>query len=514
MGATIALIVLAGIGGGVVIGSLASIRRADQGWHEFQAENAAADAVATVLTEDGAFPGLVDDDLATVKAEVDALPVTRRAMRSAPVVTEVVSSAHPEPELLVADLSLDPPIESVVGSPIVVEGRLADPRRADETSVNEAMARSLGVGVGSVLTVRPLLASQLDEIELDTFTGAGGSPSELRVVGVTRAPGDLPVARGTQQAFDNSTFSLGPAWYEANGSDLATYGVSMGIELHRPDDIGVLGDALAARHGDQALVMGGEEFELGVGDGIRASVESRLRAEGRAQLLFAAVAALIATLILGQTLVRQLGAEATDTPALEALGLTRGDRARAAVLRSFTIAAGAAVTAAVVAIGLSAFLPRGMGARVRPPEGVYLDPWVVVLGALAVAAVVLAVATVGVWRAGVPRRPPPARSVAIADRLAAVGVGLTPTVGFRLAFDRSRAGLTGRVAVAAGACAVATVVAAERPSRELRRARGSAGAARTALGPVRGQLLAGGGGGGRARAGSRRPEGCEPWPVR
>ena len=54
VGATIALIVLAGIGGGVVIGSLASIRRADQGWHEFQAENAPADAVAGLVIDETA----------------------------------------------------------------------------------------------------------------------------------------------------------------------------------------------------------------------------------------------------------------------------------------------------------------------------------------------------------------------------------------------------------------------------------------------------------------------------
>ena len=204
----------------------------------------------------------------------------------------------------------------------------------------------------------------------------------------------------------------------------------------------------------------GVEFDLGVTDEMQRAVEDRLRAEGRAQLAFAAVAALVAVVIFGQTLARQIATESSDVEALAALGLTRGDRTLAAILRSASVALGGAVLAVALAVGLSGFLPRGVGGRVQRHSGMAVDSWVLGLGFLAVGGVVLVLAAVSAWRVGAMRHRSPSRRVAMADRFASAGAGVVPTLGMRMAFDRSRAARAGQLSIAACTMAVASVVAA------------------------------------------------------
>jgi hypothetical protein len=94
VGATLALILLAGLGGALVMASLASIRRAEAGWDALQADSPPADAVATVMTEDFQFPSPAVDDLAGLQADVDALPGVEQTMRLSTVVAEVSASGR------------------------------------------------------------------------------------------------------------------------------------------------------------------------------------------------------------------------------------------------------------------------------------------------------------------------------------------------------------------------------------------------------------------------------------
>ena len=100
MGATLALIVLAGLGGALVMASLASIRRAEAGWDALQADTPPADAVATVMTEDFQFPSPAVDDLAGLQADVDALPGVEQTMRLSTIVAEVSASGSEDPRLV------------------------------------------------------------------------------------------------------------------------------------------------------------------------------------------------------------------------------------------------------------------------------------------------------------------------------------------------------------------------------------------------------------------------------
>ena len=107
-----------------------------------------------------------------------------------------------------------------MGDPIVLAGRQADPARPDETEINEEMAEALGVWVGDTITVTPLTTAQLGELEAGVELDAAGTPAEVRVVGVTRAPIDV-LARGdssratTTRPFDSrrrGTASTARTW--------------------------------------------------------------------------------------------------------------------------------------------------------------------------------------------------------------------------------------------------------------------------------------------------------------
>jgi putative ABC transport system permease protein len=97
---------------------------------------------------------------------------------------------------------------------------------------------------------------------------------------------------------------------------------------------------------------------------------------------------------------------------------------------------------------------------VQRSSGMAVDGWVLGLGFLAVGGVVLVLAAVSAWRVGAVRHRSPTPRVAVADRFASAGAGVVPTLGMRMAFDRSRAARAGQLSIAACTMAVASVVAA------------------------------------------------------
>jgi ABC-type lipoprotein release transport system permease subunit len=183
VGATLALILLAGVGGGLVLASLASIRRADSGWAALRADNPPVDAVGTLLTEEHQLPSPTIDDLAGFQAAVEERPEVTDTMRLTTVVADV-SAPQGQPQRVVGQVAIDPPLASVLGDPIVVAGRSADTTRADETMIDEDLAASLGVSVGDVLTVTPVTTDQLDAVEAGATVRASGTPTQVRVVGM------------------------------------------------------------------------------------------------------------------------------------------------------------------------------------------------------------------------------------------------------------------------------------------------------------------------------------------
>src|SRR5436190_20596418 len=119
--ATIVRMVLAGIGGGIVMASLAGIRRADDGWAQLQQDNAGADAVVLFVGPDGQLAATAEDDLDDEMAALLELGKIDAATRFSPVVG-VLTGVDGKPFPVAANVYLDAPGTVAIGRPVIVDG--------------------------------------------------------------------------------------------------------------------------------------------------------------------------------------------------------------------------------------------------------------------------------------------------------------------------------------------------------------------------------------------------------
>src|SRR5262249_41593859 len=118
-----------------------------------------------------------------------------------------------------------------------------------------------------------------------------------------------------------------------------------------------------------------------------------------ALVLFAALAAMTALLVLGQALSRQVAADATDHRALAALGMSRRELTTVPLVRAGAVAVGGAALAMTVAVALSPLTPIGLARRAEIDPGTSVDAFVLMVGFVAIVALTLGWATVTAWRA-------------------------------------------------------------------------------------------------------------------
>ena len=427
-----------------------------------QADYPDGDAVVALLSEDMEFPALVEDDLSGLRDFVAAQPGVTAVQRTAAMPAVISAGDDVEGGVpIAAYLLLDPPVPALSGRPILVAGRPPDPEAADEGVINEQMAAVLGLEVGDQVTLQAFTSAQRSSFEVGDFGSPAGVPSQVRVVGIVRGPEDLLPPRGDQLALSSPYIVVGPAWFGAHGPDVASYGTPLGVDL---DDgtagVDRLAQQVTERFGEQALVLPGVEFELGIDPGLGLRCTDQLRSEGRVLTVFAIVAALMVLAIVGQSLFRQISTEHGDAGALAALGLDALGPGASRCLahggggRRRRHRGGARRGAALQ------LLPRGLGSRVQRDHGLSIDAVVLVVGAVVVAATIVVLAALSAWRVGQRTRVDRTPRLSSADRLAGIGGPVTATLGLRMAFDRSVAALTGRAVVGAGALAVGAAVAA------------------------------------------------------
>jgi len=98
----------------------------------------------------------------------------------------------------------------LIDRPIVVRGRLADPRRPDEAVINDAAARE-GLHVGSRVRLHGFSRDQIAKVSQSGFRGTerpGGPNFLVHVVGVIREPQDIAVVPVEQGSIYDSSGSL------------------------------------------------------------------------------------------------------------------------------------------------------------------------------------------------------------------------------------------------------------------------------------------------------------------
>jgi ABC-type lipoprotein release transport system permease subunit len=460
--ATVLLVLLAGLGGGIVMASVAGIRRADESWQRFQIDNPVGDAGVVFFGPEGpegAQPSPIEDDFAEsfhVLAAMDEVEVATRATAAVGMLVAEDGTRFP----VAANLYLDVIARSLVGDPVIVDGALPDAAAEDDVAINELLAERLDVRVGDRVPLTPFRYDEIEAASDGRDDDPGGRTSDLRVTGIVRHANDLLPPRTDQFALysDAPYMMLTPAWWRSNGPDVGIYGVFVFVDLRDGVDFAAFQKALAARFGEMAFALPDLE-EVGVPTEVQRSVDRQIDAEGRAVTAFALAVALVAVSLLVLALGRQLAAESADRDDLLALGVTTRSLLQVGLLRSAVIAAGASIASFAVALGLSAWLPVGVGRRTLRTHGIHVDAVVLGVGPLVVGlTVVLLVVLVG-WR--VSRRSP-LRSPrpSFATRLASAGAPPVVTVGVHLATERSVGGRAARSAMVVAGVAVAVLVAA------------------------------------------------------
>jgi hypothetical protein len=323
-----------------------------------------------------------------------------------------------------------PPADSeatrTIERPVVLEGRLADPARADEVMVTGRFPESYGLGVGDGLTLHLMTAREAGDPSFDY--NPHGPRVRARIVGVIRSPwySDNVVSKGTVIP-SSGLFAAYPKNFLGTG----TFGFVNA--LVRLDD-GERG--LRAFRAGLARVTGRTDIEVQSWSETARHVQ-KVDAYESVSLLVFALAALVAALVLvGQSVARYTAANVGELQVLRAAGVTTRQVLAAAAAGPFLASlAGATLGVGGDVIG-SRWMPIGAASLNEPAPGFDVDALGLAAGWAAVPLLVLAGALVSGRLAVAASRSdaPPRRSV-VAHGAARLGLPVPAEVGVRFALE-------------------------------------------------------------------------------
>lgn len=364
---TLALTLLIGLAGAVVLTALAGARRTET-------------AFARLLdSADTADVRLQYSSNASIDDEV------LRALRSHPDIelAEQVYFTLAVAEGSEYDLSLfsgpDAALFTAVDRPQILEGRRPDPAAVNEVLANRFLASNLGLRVGDTLQLATFTPAQ---IEADDYQAPAGPTIDLTIVGIARLADEVADPELT-------AFLATPAFHEAYGDKAAGYGPSVEV-LTRP---GVDPEATV-----QAAIEGivFDEVELTTGKALGTQVEHGTQAMAAGLAIFAAAAAAASLVAVSQALHRRVGAAGADQPTLWAIGFTRPQRFAAAAMVTLPAIIGGPLVALVLSIAASPLMPIGTARQAEPHPGIDVNLAGLGLGCAAMAASLL---LLGAWSA-------------------------------------------------------------------------------------------------------------------
>ncbi len=366
-----------GLAGGAVRALVAGARRTRSAYDRFVVAYDAFD-VALVSGFEGVFDiaELDLDQIATLPQIADAAPLVAMGVL---VTTPAGETITPDGVNFVA--SPGDRFGGALNRRKLLEGRTADPARADEVVIAFDVADRFDLAVGDVLT-----ANFIDMAEAAGVFAGGGATSALplaesealeplRVVGIAAAPNEFPPA--TDRGSVVSSIALTPAALAAHPGNFNVE--ILALALH--GGTAAIPTFLAEV---EALVPGGAPvFSISQVE-VTNQVRGALASPAGALTLSAALAGVVATLLVGQALARQASTEAGDEVALRALGLTIGQLGVLRLLKAGAIASLGALCSVVVAVALSPAFPVGLAQVAEPDPGAAVDAVVLGLGAPAV----------------------------------------------------------------------------------------------------------------------------------
>ncbi len=451
---TLLIALLVGLTGSIVLTAVAGARRGRDAIPEFLAYTRAGNAAVFL---DPTLPPAEQNRLARALV---ALPEWAAAgAASQPVLTVPAQADLAEATGFVGQALLVGTFLHDVNRPLLIDGRLADPRQVGELVVNQEFATGVGVRVGDSLTARTVTPDHLDAVVNAGFEpDPTGEDVRLTVVGITREPDDLSYEAlaqpGTLYAVRRYHVYLTAAFWDRYGEHNASYNTGV---------FGRLAPGVTANDLEMAAVaVGGDRVQVERQDPrliLVASAQTGIDFEANALLLFALVVGVAGIVLVGQLLSRQVSPGQLDTYELAALGLRRSQRAAVPLVRGVIVAGLGALLAVGGGVALSRFTPIGLARKADVHPGIRVDPTVLAVGGVVILAAVIAWCAVIGWRAA--RLAPTDRAARMRDRpsrvvsrLAKLGTPVSVVAGVRMALERGR----GRTAVPVGSALGATTV--------------------------------------------------------
>ena len=421
----LALVLLLGLLGGLAMGSVAAARRTQAAFPAYLASTNPSDL--TVLTGLYGVAGSKGYDPAVI-AKIAALPGVRHVSSYEGLNVAVLGSGQNQQEEA-GSQGLNGSLDGEyfkTDRVTVVQGRMADPGKTDETVI-DAQGTPSPVHVGSVAP-------------LGFFTNAqvqAGRPAKpyltemMKVVGKVVYSSEETQDDADVQRDGGALFT--PALTRLLAQCCASF-TETSVQLAPGTSVA------AAEASIQQVLPKRFPIEFYVTSLTAAKAERAIEPTSIALAVFGGIAAVAALLIAGQVIGRQLRLGAGDLGTLRALGaslaVTTGD-GLPGVLGA--IAAGA-LLACAVAVGLSPLAPLGSIRDVYPYQGVAFD-WTVLGAGFALFTCLLAATAVVIAYRRAPHRalargvPSRATGSAVVRAAWAAGLPAPAAEGVRLALD-------------------------------------------------------------------------------
>lgn len=440
--AWLAVVVLIGVVGGLVLGSLAGARRTHTAYDRFVSDSEAWDVL--VNPSEGVYSAL-DPEAVAALPQVESIGTLDGG--AAVLLTDELAALGAGPLVLAAR---DEQVLIDFSRPRVVDGSLYDPSDPAQLMIEDVVAAAYGLSVGDVVDVGTASIEEMIEWE---EAGAEGppplTPHPATVVGTVVNHDGLVV----DEAFSSGHVYLTPAFAQAHAVEPFFYG--MAVRLRNG-----AADVVAFREAVQALAPG-EAVEFKTESAVAETVARGTMPHTIALLLFATVVGLAGFVVAGQAMSRQLVPLRSESAALGAMGVDRRMLRRAALLRVALLAVGGAAVAFVVAVSISPLFPLGVADRAEIDPGIAVDLVVLGPGTALLAAGLIAWSLVSVARIAHTGTPAArSRRAGWAERLATTASSPIATMGLRASVSPGPGrAAPARAAVAGLALAVAAVAA-------------------------------------------------------
>jgi ABC-type antimicrobial peptide transport system permease subunit len=380
-GALVALGLIVGIMGGVVIAAAAGARRTLTAYPRFLAAENALDTVVDISGDTAAISAL--------RRKVLALPQIKASaeVSLAQGYLRLPGSSKPGNVFLITNP--DGRFGVSLNRAKILQGRMWNAQASNEIVPSFAVANDLDLHVGETVQMAPggLFSDETPK------KGPKPAPVPLHVVGIAAIPAMFaPLSGGYLPGV-----LLSPGFSAAHPEYLDNTDTTEAIRLrHGLADLPGLRDEIAriaATAKGVRLQFPVDQAEQTVG------VQQTTRALAVAMWVLAALIALAGLAIFAQAMARQTFLESVEYPTLRSLGFTPQQLMAVGLLRAAVIGLMGAVIAIFVGYLLSPLTPTGLARIAEPHPGFAFDSLVVGLGAIAVVALVALVGAIPAWRA-------------------------------------------------------------------------------------------------------------------